>query len=216
MLWDFHTHIKRDNTQKECSIYNLNVPEHLCRCGLDLQNTFYSLGIHPWKIYLELLSEHLRFIEENIHFSVVKAVGECGLDKLTPTPWDLQLRAFQAQIEISEKYQKPLIIHVVKAIDELLAIRKEFQPSQAWVIHGFRGKPEQMEQLLSHGLYFSFGIKYNEETLLRTPLDRFFLETDETTTSIRELYRSVAKLLRIDELGLINQIEDNINTILSF
>ena len=209
MFWDIHTHIKKNNTQEECSIYNLNVPNHLCRCGLDLQNSFYSLGIHPWKIYPELLSEHLRFVEENIRFDAVKAIGECGLDKLTETPWELQIRAFQSQILISEKWNKPVIIHCVKAFDELLALKRELKPKQAWIIHGFRGNPEQMRQLTDHGLFLSFGIRFNEETIREVSLDKLFLETDEAEVPVFSIYESVAQTKKISLQNLQEQIEKN-------
>lgn len=213
MFWDIHTHIKRENTTEECSIFNLNIPDHLCRCGLDLQSSYYSLGIHPWKIYPELLSEHLRFIEENIQFDAVKAIGECGLDKLCDTPWELQLRAFKGQVFISEKWNKPLIIHCVKAFGELLEIKKEMKPNQAWVIHGFRGKPEQMQQLTSHGLFLSFGTRFNEDTIKEMPLDRLLLETDEAEVSIRTVYQEVTKTSNLDIKVLERQIEENVSNL---
>jgi len=211
MFWDIHTHTKKENTAEACSIYNLNVPDHLCRCGLDLQNHFYSLGIHPWKIYPELLPEHLRFIEENIQFDAVKAVGECGLDKLCDTPWDLQLKAFNGQILLSEKYNKPLIIHCVKAFDELLALKKEIKPKQPWIIHGFRGKPEQMGQLTDHGLFLSFGIHFNEETVRLISSSGFFLETDDADVSIETIYENVARCRGCSLSDLKIQIEKSVD-----
>lgn len=210
MFWDIHTHIKKKNTTDECSIFNLNVPGHLCRCGLDLQNSFYSLGIHPWKIYPELLSEHLRFIEENASFNSVKAVGECGLDKLCDTPWDLQVRAFAGQIAVSEKCGKPLIIHCVKAFDELLALKKDLNPHQAWIIHGFRGKPEQMRQLINHGLFLSFGMRFNENSLREIPSEKLFMETDESTTPIKEIYQKVAEIRGVSPEDLSGQINPSL------
>ncbi|MDL2322484.1 TatD family hydrolase [Bacteroidales bacterium OttesenSCG-928-A17] len=211
MFWDIHTHIRKKNTVEECSILNLNIPDHLCRCGLDLQNSFYSLGIHPWKIYPELLPEHLRFIEENIQFDAVRAVGECGLDKLCNTPWELQLKAFEGQIFISEKWGKPLIFHCVKAFDELLEIKKEMKPKQAWIIHGFRGKPEQMKQLTGHGIFLSFGVRFNEDTIREMPLDRLFLETDEAEVPIRAVYEDVVRVLGSGMESLERQIEKNMS-----
>jgi len=210
MFWDIHTHTKKKNTPEACSVFNLNVPEHLCRCGLDLQSSFYSLGIHPWKIYPELLSEHLRFIEDNIHFDSVKAVGECGLDKLCDTPWDLQMKAFTGQIVLSERYNKSLIIHCVKAFDELLALRKEIRPAQAWIIHGFRGKPEQMQQLTNHGLFLSFGIHFNEDTVRMIPGNKLFLETDDADVPIETIYSEVALSRNCSLQDLQEQIEKNI------
>ena len=42
----------------------------------------------------------------------------------------LQVAVFKEQVELSEKYELPLIIHCVKAMDELLALRKERAPKQ--------------------------------------------------------------------------------------
>lgn len=214
MFWDIHTHIKKKNTKEESSIFNLNVPEHLCCCGLDLQNSFYSLGIHPWKIYSELLSEHLRFIEDNIRFDSIKAVGECGMDKLCATPQELQLKAFTGQIYLSEKYNKPLIIHCVKAFDELFALKKELKPRQVWIIHGFRGKPEQMQQLIDHGFLLSFGVHFNEETIRQIPINKLVVETDDAAISIRQIYEKVSETLNLDMKTLIVQIAENVKTFL--
>ena len=68
------------------------------------------------------------------------AVGEAGFDKLTAAPMELQVRMFEKQVELSEKYRLPLIIHCVKAMDELLAVRKKLNPAQPWIWHGFRGE----------------------------------------------------------------------------
>lgn len=39
------------------------------------------------------------------------AVGEAGLDKLAVAPMRLQVAVFKEQVELSEKYELPLIIH---------------------------------------------------------------------------------------------------------
>ncbi|MCC8146515.1 MAG: TatD family hydrolase [Bacteroidales bacterium] len=212
MYINIHTH-QQVEEKDVLSIINLNVPERFCRCGLDLENTNYSLGIHPWKIHEQLLSENLRYIEGNAAFKCVKAIGECGLDKLTETSPELQERAFLAQIHISEKLGKPLIIHCVKALDELIALKKETDPRQVWMIHGFRGKPEQMHQLTKLGFFLSFGEHFNEDTIRQMPLDKMFLETDDKEISIRQVYKNVAAVLDRKEEFLIGQIESNYHAV---
>lgn len=209
MYIDIHTHQQRTSTQEVLSIYNLNVPDHHCRCGLDLEHTYYSLGIHPWKIDEHLLADNLRYIEDNAWFECVKAIGECGLDRSTHTPWDLQMQAFRAQITISEKVKKPLIIHCVKAFDDLIALKKAIKPEQAWIIHGFRGKPEQMLQLIRWGFCLSFGIQFNSESMKQLPLDHLFLETDDTGEPLNLIYNHAANVLDIPEINLIDQLEKN-------
>ena len=50
-----------------------------------------------------------------------------------------------------------MLIHCVKAYNEVIAIFKEMQPKQTWIIHGFSGSQQLMEQLLDLGFYLSFG-----------------------------------------------------------
>lgn len=52
---------------------------------------------------------------------------------------------------------KPLVIHLVKAVDELLKVKRDLRPSNPWIIHGFRGKAALAEEYLKHGFYLSFG-----------------------------------------------------------
>ena len=68
------------------------------------------------------------------------------------------------------------------------------KPTQPWLIHGFRGGPEQMNQLYSHGILVSFGLKHNPESLRQVPSDRLFLETDGHDTIVQTI--SLASALR--------------------
>ncbi|MDL2241720.1 TatD family hydrolase, partial [Bacteroidales bacterium OttesenSCG-928-L03] len=170
MYIDIHTH-NRSQEEDVKKIINIQVTNYINCCGFDLKHLF-SLGIHPWKINPQLLSQDLKFLDENVRYDSIKAIGECGLDRLTATDWDLQLKTFKSQIVISEQVGKPMILHVVKAFDELIAIKKDFEPRQAWIIHGFRGKPQQMEQLIRQGFYLSFGTSFNPETIRETPIDK--------------------------------------------
>lgn len=55
---------------------------------------------------------------------MVWAIGECGLDKYSQVDFDIQKQYFIKQIELSELTHKPLIIHCVKAYNELLNLKK--------------------------------------------------------------------------------------------
>lgn len=154
-----------------------------------------SWGIHPWNATQEQANEYPP--------KEIRAIGECGLDCLCTTPYDLQMQLFKKQISLSEQLQKPLIIHCVKAYNEMLHLHREFDPKQAWIIHGFRGKPQQMHTLLKEGFHLSFGFRHNIQSLLQCPIERLFLETDDTTLSIASLYEKVAHLrhTHIEELS---------------
>ncbi|MDR3060644.1 MAG: TatD family hydrolase [Dysgonamonadaceae bacterium] len=206
-FYDIHTHSIPSN-EDVVSILNHNVGESGSFCGLNLQHQLYSIGLHPWKIRENNLSQSIDFIEKNAIFDAVKSIGECGLDKACETPWHLQEKAFTAQIKISESIQKPLIIHCVKAFDELIALKREIKPHQTWIIHGFRGKPEQANQLVKQGFFFSFGPIYNEESLSLIPQDRFFLETDHSGKTIESVYQKAAVTLGLD-IELLGSILEN-------
>jgi len=133
------------------------------------------------------------------------------MDRRWDSPLPEQEAAFRLQVEESERNAKPLVIHCVRTLEEILRIRKEMRPRQPWVMHGFRGKPQQLQSLLSAGIYVSFGLHYNQESLLLCPLEMMFLETDDIATPIEPLYREVAQLKGISIEALREKIWENAN-----
>ncbi len=138
-------------------------------------------------------------------------IGECGLDRLCATPYDLQLAAFEAQIALSEELCRPIILHCVRALDDVLRLKRG--TTQPWIWHGFRGKPQQLQQLLDHGFYVSFGFRHHAESLRACPSDRLFLETDDTPAPIAPLYATAAGLRATTEDELREQLWDNVNAL---
>ena len=152
-------------------------------------------GIHPWKAGEEFVVPDL---------SGKLAIGECGLDGLRGPAMEVQEEVFIRQIRLSEEFGKPLIIHCVKALDRLLQLHKELKPKQMWMLHGFRGKPQQLRSFLDAGFFVSFGFQHNEESLRICPTDRLLLETDDDVVhSIEEIYNNVARKrgLELSDLG---------------
>ena len=141
------------------------------------QGHVFSAGLHPWDVTGHD-EEAFRNLEELIAKPQVLAVGECGFDTLKGPSHELQEQAFVRQVELSERYGKPMILHVVRDFDSVIRLRKQLKPTQKWIIHGFRGGPQQMEQLYSNGILVSFGPKHNPETIRQVPPERLYLETD--------------------------------------
>ena len=179
------------------------------------QEGWYSVGIHPWYIasFAASLNDSKARFEELLDHPQVLAVGEAGLDKLAAAPMQLQVAVFKEQVELSEKYELPLIIHCVKAMDELLALRKERAPKQPWIWHGFRGKPEQAKQLLQKGFYLSFGMHYSSEAMNVVPDSRLFLETDDSPVDIEDVLRDAAKVRGVEVETLQAIVRKNIQDI---
>ncbi len=157
-------------------------------------------GIHPWRADEAFVSPDLA---DRI------AIGECGLDGLRGPSMEVQEKVFLEQIALSEQYEKPLVIHCVKAIDRLLQLRRKQHPAMPWMFHGFRGKPQQLHSLLDAGFFVSFGFRFNEESLQLCPLERLMLETDEGERPIAELYNNVAEVRGIDVSSLCIAMAEN-------
>lgn len=170
-----------------------------------------SLGLHPWHLKPDW-KERLAVIEAQLMAAPPQTfVGECGLDRVCSTPYALQLEAFQAQIALSERLRRPLIIHCVRALDDVLRLHRGTH--QPWIWHGFRGKPQQMQQLISHGFYLSFGFHHNADSLRDCPPDRLFLETDEDPRPIALLYATAAALRATTPEALNHQLWQNTQTL---
>lgn len=196
---DIHTH--NINSDNPFAVRNLNV-ESAIRFFETNQSGYCSVGIHPWDVHTTDTSVFDQFEKLVQHKSVV-AIGECGLDKNSIATIKEQNYFFERQIMLSEEFEKPLIIHSVATISELLALKKRHQPKQNWIIHGFRGKPETAKQLLDHGLAISYGQKFNPLSVEVTPVDRLCIETDESKLDISEIYKNIAaiKSCRPNELN---------------
>jgi TatD DNase family protein len=136
---------------------------------------------------------------------------EYGMDRRWETPLLEQEEAFRLHVTESEQEAKPLVIHCVRTLEDILRIRKEMHPRQPWIMHGFRGKPQQLQSLLSAGIYVSFGLRYNKESLLLCPLEMMFLETDDEALPIEPLYKEVAQIKGISVEVLKLKIWENAN-----
>lgn len=203
-LLDIHTH-------------NLPVPEGSGLYSLPLgsgipPHQFCSAGIHPWNMPDDA-GPALEWVGRMLENPNVLAVGEAGLDRLRGGDIEVQNRIFTAQVELSERYGKPVVLHVVKCIDEIVALRRSLRPSMPWLIHGFRGGPELLELLTRHGFLVSFGHRFNPASLAAVRPERLFLETDGFT-SFRDVLSDAAACLGRDAAALANELEANVSSFL--
>lgn len=198
MLIDIHTHRITNNASDIVSISADDYTPHIKAC---------SIGIHPWHISPDWQDQTDR-IRNLASAPNVYMIGECGLDNVRSTASaEEQETVFRHHIDISEQARKPLIIHCVKAIDSLIAIKKEIQPRQTWILHGFRGKPQQAAQLLAQGIELSFGPHFNDKSLLAAYRQHcLWLETDDSTSTITEVYNQASQSLGTSIESLENLI----------
>ena len=183
--FDIHTHhipLHPEQAILACSIKDMPLPE----------TGIISVGIHPWHLTEKNADEQLHWLEKMVKQPGVVAIGECGMDKLRSISMDKQIKIFRECIMLSEETSLPVIIHAVKCTEELIRIKKDMKPQMPWIIHGFRGKASVAKSLLDQGIHLSFGEHYQKDSLRYTPLDRLFLETDESLLPIEDIYQKAA------------------------
>lgn len=172
----------------------------------------HSVGIHPWYIYN--VEEQLVGLERQAMLPGVVAIGEAGLDKLAEAPLERQQEVFKASAALAESLGVFLIIHCVKAWDELIALKKELKPRMPWVIHGFRGNAALAGQLIRQGFYLSFGEYFNPAAVRVAWPDRLFAETDDREIDIRTVYDHLSASLDLPLERFAAQVAENVHNVL--
>lgn len=208
MKINMHTHLS-DPLFKGIEIIN-QYPSHI---NIYLPN--FSVGIHPWYIKEEAVNYDMMIIEKALQNPNCVAIGECGLDKKIDVPINLQVQVVKNQLLLAEQYKKAVILHVVSAYQEIIAIKKELKLTVPLVIHGFNKNEQVSESLFKNGFYLSFGkallkSKSLQNVLKNSPLDKIFLETDGSADcNITEIYSIAATIIPSIE----QQIEENYNNV---
>lgn len=213
---DIHTHHSSPE-KNTVSVRNLFPGERIPSFS---GRNFYSAGLHPWEINTqEKNNDSLVMMEDALEIDHVIFVGECGLDKRADTDFDEQLRVFRAQVFMAEEYQKPLVIHCVKAYNEIIEIHKSEHPSVPWIFHGYSANLEITKQLVQRNMFFSFGkILFNDnakalDSFRVLPIEKIFLETDEFEGDVAEIYKRGSQLRNISTDELKEAAWENFNRI---
>ena len=166
----------------------ISVKELVHQFGSQMPGLVYTLGIHP--IYINQAKESdVDIIEHNIIQSLSDprfvGVGEIGLDYfvegLDPHK---QSFFFDAQLDLAEKYQLPVILHVRRSQDTILkALRRRSIPGG--IAHAFNGSMQQAEQFIALGFKLGFGGAATYERALQIrrllkelPIESIVTETD--------------------------------------
>lgn len=143
------------------------------------------IGIHPHEAKnfdKNTLQELERILKHEYHKII--AIGEIGLDFYKNySPPDKQIEVFKIQLELAEKYNKPVVIHTRKAFPLIFDIIGEYD-IKAGIMHAFSGGLNELKCALELGFYISFcGVltyegKKLKEVLKNTPVDKILFETD--------------------------------------
>lgn len=173
------------NSRKEWDT-NINLVKQYSNDKVKLYTT---IGIHPHNAQ-NVTDNTWRELEEYILKNNVVAVGECGLDyNRMFSPKNVQIATFKKQIELANKYKKPLYLHERDAGEDMIQIlreAKEKYPDLTGVIHCFTGDKATMQQYLTLGFYIGItgwicDKRRNSElvdAIKSLPLEQLMIETD--------------------------------------
>jgi len=195
--------------------------------GQEVSNAigYRSAGLHPWYLRdLDLKAAEI-WLRKQAALPGVLAVGEAGLDKVTDTPWDVQVDAFGRCLRVAAETGKPLIVHCVRAFGEIVQMLGHpgsgaRRPKEV-VFHGFDKHPQTAGMLLQAGCCLSFGAalfredSHAVEVFRQIPADRFFLETDVQKLDIRAVYARAAEIRDASVSAMKEQVWKNFQHLLN-
>lgn len=205
MLFDSHTHNCSGNNY---SIISISVISDLFEGFCE---KYFSLGIHPYNA--NLIEDNFLKIQQLASKKNCLAIGEIGLDRLKGPDLEIQKQVFTKQIMIAESMGLPVILHCVKSWNEVAEIKRQINPQQTWVFHGFN-KVGILKSVLEHGLMIGIGAsiltnKKLQEALLNVPDEYLLLETDDAPVDIFEIYKKVSEIKQISLQALEEIVEQN-------
>jgi TatD DNase family protein len=205
MLIDTHCHIDASefDSDRDLQIYEANkagvnimiVPaihtqnyQQVINLSQQYPSCYYALGWHPMYIDAADSSEIQTlktFIERHIDDAKFVAIGEIGLDYfVTQQNKAQQTYFFTEQLKLARDYELPVILHVRKAIDDILKYLRRYQVSGG-VAHAFNGSMHQAEAFVKLGFKLGFGgaMTYSRALHIREvaknlSLEAIVLETD--------------------------------------
>lgn len=176
-----------------------------------------SVGLHPWLVSAVdgERDEQWDWFVQAAHAEKVKLIGECGLDKLQGPELADQQFVLEHCLQLAQDLRKPVVIHCVRAYEELFASVQKARPKVPLIVHGFARKPSVLQAVLQRGFYLSFGaaiLPQNSaaaQSLAQTPLEKLFLESDDKMLPIADLYARAAEIKGISIEVLETAIEQN-------
>lgn len=139
-----------------------------------------AFGLHPWYLDKAKPGWESRITEYFQKFPQA-LVGETGLDRLRDMNPELQKQIFTGHIELAKQFNRPLIIHAVKANEWFENFWSIMPPK--FVFHSYNGRREFAEKINKSGGYVSFSASilknpHRQEIVQSIPPEKLLLETD--------------------------------------
>lgn len=141
---------------------------------------FPAVGYHPWEIRQGEIEDTLSFVEAHIDRCI--AIGEVGLDYKVKVKKTLQREVFERIVDLSVRYDKPLILHCRYSHRRVFNTIREAEVRRA-VFHWYSGPPDLVPEIVSAGYHVSAtpALRYSpphREGIRQAPIERILVETD--------------------------------------
>lgn len=204
MLIDSHAHIQLNAFDKDRSRVLTGARKAGVECiiviGFDLATSeaaiqlaekhdflYATVGLHPHdaKLFDDKILAAFRNLAK--HPKVV-ALGEMGLDYYRNlSPRSTQKSVFDAQIQLAQELNLPIIVHDRDAHTDIMSILRQYAKAlpKRGVLHCFSGDMEMAHEAIDLGFYISIAgpVTYPKSKILQRvvqeiPLDRLCIETD--------------------------------------
>jgi len=181
MIFDAHTHLYQGKLPCQNDFYQLasaSTPEE-CRTLDTLRarnpQLYYSCGIHPWQSEAVPASALMPWLPNAC------AIGEIGMDSVwCSVDLAVQRQAFQSQLSLAAKLQKPVILHTKGCEHDVL---EHIQAFPFPILVHWYSCNEHVEDYIKKGCYFTIGPDLRRNPAVQrlaalTPLNRLLVESD--------------------------------------
>ncbi|AHH08154.1 TatD family hydrolase [Borrelia anserina] len=145
-------------------------------------NILLTVGIHPLN---EASKCDFELIEKILAKEVIVAVGEIGLDYFKADNKVEQIEALSIQLDLASKYNKPVILHVRDAYDDVYNVIKSSNFISRGILHCYSGTYEYAKKFIDFGFKISFAgnLTFKNSEPLRAVLKKLnikdiLIETD--------------------------------------
>lgn len=160
-------------------------------------------------------------------------LGEIGLDYYWDTSFnDLQKELFIKQIQIANKHNLPISIHMRESTKDCMDILKQYAKTKI-IFHCFSGSKETMMECLKMNSMISFAgpitfknARQAPDCIEACPIDRIITETDSPYLTpvpyrgkenepmyVEYVAKKICEIKQLDEVSACKQIEENFNSI---
>ena len=150
------------------------------------QQIFAMMGLHPCYVKPETWEKELEIVENYLNQRTFPAIGEIGIDLYwDKTTLDIQIKAFEKQIDWAIEKDLPIVIHTRESFEETFEVlERKKHPKLRGIFHCFSGTLEQAKHAIDLGFVLGIGgvVTFEngkiDQFLHEIPLNKIVLETD--------------------------------------